>query len=236
MATDAALLWAAEAGEAPPTVRVYEWDGTWLSLGRFQTADRGVQVAECSRLGVRIVRRPTGGRGVLHGSDVTVTLCVPYAAVGVGGGSVASLYRWCGEALVQGLRGLVPAVEVGGVRYVGRGGDCFASATAADLCVGGAKLVGSAQRRGQAAALVQMSLMWRPPPVDPAALFGDAAPGRYPLSGVPRQALVGALLRGIEGSARMTLVHGGLTVRERAWAEAEEARGAFDPDAPMHPV
>ncbi len=232
MATDAALLWAVESGAAPPTVRVYEWDGLWLSLGRFQTAERGVRVDKCRQLGVRLVRRPTGGRGVLHGSDVTVTLCAPYAALGDGGGSVASLYRWCNEALVNGLCQLLPTVEVGGVRYAGRGGDCFATATSADLCVGGAKLLGSAQRRGQVAALVQMSLVWRRPLVDPAALFCDAAGGRYPLSDVPREVIIGSLVQGIGASVGASLVEGGVTARERSWADAEEAAGAFLPDGP----
>ncbi|MCX6361191.1 MAG: hypothetical protein NT029_15400 [Armatimonadetes bacterium] len=235
MAADAALLWSVESGAAPPTVRVYEWDGSWLSLGRFQATDRGIDVAECRRLGVQFVRRPTGGRGVLHGSDLTATFCLPFSVLGVRAASVASLYRWCNEALLSGLRALTP-VEVGSARYAGRAGDCFASATPADLWAAGGKLLGSAQRRGQSAALIQMSLRWRKPDVDPAVVFVDAAPASYPVADVPRGDIVRRLLDGIETASGMPLEQGGMTGEEQAWADAEEARGAFDVDAPREPV
>lgn len=232
MAADAALLWSVDSGAAPPTVRVYEWDGLWLSLGRFQATDRGIHVAECRRLGVKLVRRPTGGRGVLHGSDLTATFCMPFSVLGVRAASVASLYRWCNDALLSGLRALTPAVEVGSARYAGRGGDCFASATSADLWAGGGKLLGSALRRGQNAALIQISLRWRKPDVDPAAIFIDAAPASYPVSDVPRGDIVRRLLDSIEAASGVSLEYGGMTGQEQAWAAAEEARGAFDADAP----
>lgn len=79
MALDVALLEAAELGAVG--WRVYGWNGPWVSLGRFQRPVDALVDPE----GVRWVARPTGGKAVLHGHDVTVGLAVPIAALGPNG-------------------------------------------------------------------------------------------------------------------------------------------------------
>ncbi|HET6498524.1 MAG TPA: lipoate--protein ligase family protein, partial [Coriobacteriia bacterium] len=70
MAVDRALLEARAAGEARPTLRVYSWVRPTVSIGRFQDPG-GIDVEFCRARGIDIVRRPTGGRGVLHDDEVT---------------------------------------------------------------------------------------------------------------------------------------------------------------------
>ncbi|HEX7928077.1 MAG TPA: lipoate--protein ligase family protein, partial [bacterium] len=68
MAKDAVLLRrAAEHGIA--SLRLYGWERLTLSVGRAQKVERQVNLDACAALGIPVVRRETGGRAVLHGSD-----------------------------------------------------------------------------------------------------------------------------------------------------------------------
>ena len=71
MTEDARLLSVAEEGRAG--WRVYGWDGPWISLGCYQSASKDLLDPEL----VPFVMRPTGGKAVLHGHDVTVGLALP---------------------------------------------------------------------------------------------------------------------------------------------------------------
>ena len=77
MGVDEALLASAVAGRA--TLRLYSWDGPWLSLGYGQPS-RGDLRSACLEAGVGMVRRVTGGRAVLHGSDLTYAIAAPEEA------------------------------------------------------------------------------------------------------------------------------------------------------------
>ena len=148
MAVDEAMLEAHRQGLAPPTLRVYRWARPTLSLGYAQRLD-GLDLAAPRAAGVDVVRRPTGGRAVLHAGDLT------YAVVASGlPASVSASYRRIADALVDGLAGLglAPAVVPGATRP-GRSAACFASSTRADLVVDGRKVVGSAQLRREGAVL-----------------------------------------------------------------------------------
>ncbi len=142
MAVDRALLMSSARG-GPPTLRVYRWAAPTASLGRFQPAT-DADVAVCARFGIDVVRRPTGGRGVLHDDEVTYSVTAR-AADGVPR-SVRASYAFIGAAIARayGLLG-VPAELVGAHR--GRRGSaaCYLAATQADLSLAGAKLSGSAQ-------------------------------------------------------------------------------------------
>ncbi len=82
MAVDEALLDGVAAGIAPPTLRFYQWAPPCLSLGYFQPFDV-VDVAGCLRLGVDVVRRPTGGRAILHDRELTYSVALPRGLLGV---------------------------------------------------------------------------------------------------------------------------------------------------------
>ena len=77
MAVDEALLLSYEAGQSPPTLRVYTWFSPTLSLGYAQNVEKEVDVAACRQHGVSLVRRPTGGRAVLHDQEATYSVVMP---------------------------------------------------------------------------------------------------------------------------------------------------------------
>lgn len=143
MAVDRAVLRARERGEAPPTVRLYRWTRPTVTLGKHQSLD-DVDVAACTQRGFDVVRRPTGGRGVLHDDELTYSV-VASVDDGIPRGVAASYRLLCG-VLVEAYRSLgVPAALTGRSRGDKGAGDCYLHATGADLSLGAAKLSGSAQ-------------------------------------------------------------------------------------------
>ncbi len=71
MATDEAIFRENQRIDSPPTLRLYGWSPPSISLGYFQETKNEVDVSACSRYKIDIVRRPTGGKAVLHEHDVT---------------------------------------------------------------------------------------------------------------------------------------------------------------------
>jgi lipoate-protein ligase A len=80
MARDCALLEAFQRGEIPPTLRVYQWASPALTYGVNQQLPPRL-VDACAALGIPLFRRPTGGKAVLHGHDLTVGLVFRYVAL-----------------------------------------------------------------------------------------------------------------------------------------------------------
>src|SRR5438105_7871697 len=108
MAVDEVLLDGVAAGTTPPTLRFYEWMPPCLSLGYFQPFEV-VDVDGCRALGIEVVRRPTGGRAILHDRELTYSVALPASLLGHDGGVLPSYYR-LSLALQDGLRRLgVPA-------------------------------------------------------------------------------------------------------------------------------
>jgi lipoate-protein ligase A len=140
MAADLACLDEVAAGERP-VLRFYAWAPPALSLGRFQP-DTDPDLDACRRLGVEVVRRPTGGRALLHGGDLTYAVAMrrPSGAAG----HVDALYRTIAAGLIAGLGELGVVAEIGGDRGPA-GPVCLVAAQGADLRVGDRKLCGSAQ-------------------------------------------------------------------------------------------
>ncbi|MEW5933385.1 MAG: biotin/lipoate A/B protein ligase family protein, partial [Bacillota bacterium] len=109
MAVDEAIMLAHARGEVPPTLRFYGWRPPALSLGYAQKAEREVDLEACRRAGVDVVRRPTGGRAVLHDREVTYSVVISTALFP---GSVVETYRRLSAGLVEGLRLLGLQAEV----------------------------------------------------------------------------------------------------------------------------
>ena len=161
MAVDDVLLDAARAGGGP-ILRTYGWSPPAVSLGSGQRAHEAVDVHRCRELGIDVVRRPTGGRAVLHWKEITYSF---HCAEGEGPAAHAlpEACRILGECLAEGLRRGGVEVELApGGRPGGRHGACFASASRWELTCGGRKLVGSAQRRTRGALLQHGSLLAGP--------------------------------------------------------------------------
>ena len=164
MAVDEVLLDGVAAGSAPPTVGFYEWAPPCLSLGYFQ-AFEVVDVAGCRRLGVDVVRRPTGGRAILHDRELTYSVALPLRLLGDERGVLPSYHR-ISLALAGGLQRLgVPAVlapEPAAQSGRDHGPVCFDRPSAHEILLGGRKLVGSAQVRRATAILQHGSILIEP--------------------------------------------------------------------------
>src|SRR5256714_10530366 len=104
MAVDEVLLEGVVAGTAPPTLRFYGWTPPCLSLGYFQPFD-AVNLDGCRALGVDVVRRPTGGRAILHDRELTYSVVLPASTLGHDRGVLPS-YRRLSLALQAGLQRL----------------------------------------------------------------------------------------------------------------------------------
>ncbi|HMA44975.1 MAG TPA: lipoate--protein ligase family protein [Gemmatimonadales bacterium] len=156
MALDDALLRdAARSGR--PTLRLYRWSPACLSFGRNEPALARYERAAIERLGLDVVRRPTGGRAVWHDAEVTYAVAAPIAAFG----TLAESYREIHVRLAAALRSLgVPAQLAPPRRAPGVGaGPCFATPVGGEVLVGGKKLIGSAQVRHGSAFLQHGSIL-----------------------------------------------------------------------------
>jgi lipoate-protein ligase A len=144
MAVDTVLLRShAEAG-GPPTLRLYQWSQPTLSLGAGQKLPAQLSPECLVSLGMAVVRRPTGGRAVLHGGDLTYSV-VAGARDGFPA-SVTVVYQRLCRGLQVGLARLGVAASSGRPRRPqARGFDCFAGVATGDLTWQGKKFVGSAQ-------------------------------------------------------------------------------------------
>jgi len=101
MAIDEAIQFGVAAGESPPTLRFFAWTPPCLSLGYGQP----ITDVDLSRLEARdwhLVRRPTGGKAILHTDELTYSVIAPQTDPRVAGGIVES-YRRLSEGLVRGL-------------------------------------------------------------------------------------------------------------------------------------
>lgn len=175
MHRDEKLLQAAELGSLG--ARVYGWDGVWVTLGRFQDPLRDLVSPE----EVRWVIRPTGGKAVLHGHDVTVGVAVPLEMLASADSrSIKSIYRVVIRPIVEALIACgVPAALAEDTRYSNRGkhtADCFAFSSANDVVDErtGKKLCGCALRLTDRAVLVQASIPNGPPLADPMSVILNA--------------------------------------------------------------
>lgn len=166
MNRDVELFTEVEAGLAPSTVRFYTWEKPSITIGKFQDTGRTLNVAECERLQVPIVRRPTGGRGILHGDDLTVSVCGSLSALGFSSDSapsIQSIYFRLSEMYLRAFEKLGVSAKIGEgtqPRVSNHYGDCFLIANSADLvCVRtGRKLLGSALLRRGEYVLQQVSI------------------------------------------------------------------------------
>lgn len=154
MALDEALLdWHSE-GLIPPVVRFYEWNPATLSIGYFQSVEKEIDMEAVERLGLGFVRRPTGGRGVLHEHELTYSVIVSEAYPNMPA-TVTEAYRVISEGLLLGFQQLgldayfsIPDTDEKRQELKKpKSGVCFDSPSWYELVVEGKKVAGSAQTR-----------------------------------------------------------------------------------------
>lgn len=210
MARDWALFDAVENGTCPGAIRVYQWARPCVSLGRHQALETSLRREACRELGLVVVRRPTGGKGVLHGADLTVSCVLPFDGVPRDNRSVCGSHRLIMGAIGSVLETLGLACVLGNepARLNEGGGDCFSHRTKADLVyVHGPKAAGGAQARRAHSLLEQVSIPLGPALVDPSRVFlGETGPVYGPVISMEAGALGDKLAEAITTALSATLV------------------------------
>jgi lipoate-protein ligase A len=157
MALDEALMSRArEANEW--TVRVYAWSEPTISLGRNQSALRHYDRERIRRRGLAVVRRPTGGRAILHHREITYSVTAPAASAGTERESYARITRLLVRALAHlGVNvGVAPRTERARLPDAT---PCFERPAEGEVTLAGRKLAGSAQWRSDGAVLQHGSIL-----------------------------------------------------------------------------
>ncbi|MFS0575162.1 biotin/lipoate A/B protein ligase family protein [Sporosarcina sp. 179-K 3D1 HS] len=154
MALDEALLeWHSE-GKIGPVLRFYEWEPATLSIGYFQRVEKEIDMDQVKKLGLGFVRRPTGGRGVLHEHELTYSVIVSESYPDMPE-TVTEAYRVISGGLLEGFRNLgldaefsIPDTEKSREDLKKpKSAVCFDAPSWYELVVEGRKVAGSAQTR-----------------------------------------------------------------------------------------
>jgi len=155
MAVDEAILEASTRGEVPPTLRLYAWDPACLSLGYAQpVAD--VDIARLQANGWDLVRRPTGGRAILHTDELTYSVTGPETEP-ILAGEIMSSYRRLSSAIMAAVEQIGVGVQAQPKNKTPNNAApepvCFEIPSSYEITYNGKKLVGSAQSRRKGGVL-----------------------------------------------------------------------------------
>ena len=152
MDVDLELARSLQQDSGKQTLRLYRWYPFAISIGFNQRLDE-IDTDACAACGIDVVRRPTGGRAILHAEELTYSV-VMYSQ----GKNTMEVYRQIGSALVCGLQKLNPEIHMGRVQpdfpalyRQSSSVSCFSSTARYEIQYQGKKLAGSAQRRFPAA-------------------------------------------------------------------------------------
>lgn len=223
MAIDTWLLQQHQSGNHPPTLRFYTWSPVAISLGHFQHRypEKWNHVSWQGKP-IDLVRRPSGGRAVLHQGDLT------YMVVTSGlSANVAQSYAQISEFLVTGWRSLGVELHYG---QTGRGyihnPDCFGTATQADLIdAQGHKIIGGAQYRQGKSILQHGSMLLTPDPDLFTQVFGRFSAHQI---SIPTATLMEALIQAVEDCFGIELVTQPLS--ESEWQAIAEFANQMEND------
>ncbi|UXV33846.1 lipoate--protein ligase family protein [Staphylococcus sp. IVB6181] len=166
MAMDEALLNFVSRGEIDPVIRFYTWDPATLSIGYFQRLKKEIDIVKVKEKGYGLVRRQTGGRGVLHDKELTYSVIVPESHPNMPN-TVTEAYRVISQGLLEGFKLLgfdayfaVPrSKEEREKLKQPRSSVCFDAPSWYELVVEGRKIAGSAQTRQKGVILQHGSIL-----------------------------------------------------------------------------
>jgi lipoate-protein ligase A len=146
----------------PPVLRLYRWQPYAVTYG-FHQREEDFDREAIARFGFDLVRRPTGGRAILHAEELTYSVVGPSPSP-LFGDSLHSCYMKINEALVAFLRDLGHDAEISGGedRSEMKQAVCFKSAGQHEIRVAGRKIIGSAQRRTDGVFLQHGSILAGP--------------------------------------------------------------------------
>jgi lipoyl(octanoyl) transferase len=166
MALDEALLdWHSE-GKIPPVIRFYGWNPATLSIGYFQKVEKEINLEAVGQYQLGFVRRPTGGRGVLHEDELTYSVIVSEEYPNMPK-TVTEAYRVISEGILKGFQHLgldayfaePKTIEERNALKNPRSSVCFDAPSWYELVVEGRKVAGSAQTRQKGVILQHGSIL-----------------------------------------------------------------------------
>lgn len=205
MARDHALTVNLSPGEG--VLRLYRWNPPTVSFGRNEPSKGHYQRELAAEEGVAFVRRPTGGRAVLHHRELTYALVFPLGFLG----GLKAAYRIINQGLLAGIQGLGAAAELAaasGRSLPPDAGPCFRQPAEGEVTAEGRKLIGSAQVRIGEAVLQHGSLILDGDQNILRRLRGDdeAVPAPATLKGLLGQVPdIGILAKALEGGLATVL-------------------------------
>lgn len=158
MALDEAVAIYVREGGSLPTLRLYAWDRPSLSLGCFQKV-RDLNIEYCREEDIPIVRRPTGGRAILHDKELTYSFSIRTDNEAFSKGIFDS-YKKISAALRLALAkiGLAPTVKMERKTPNNYSPLCFQSTSYGEITINDRKVLGSAQKRWPDGLLQQGSI------------------------------------------------------------------------------
>lgn len=157
---------ARDASLDSPVLRFYQWQPYAISLGYNQRPE-DIDFEKCATAAIDVVRRPTGGRAVLHAEEVTYSVIIPQKVADWYEIPIKKLYQVLSGALLNGLSllGIEASFEektTGNISYAARTKEaipCFSASAQYEILVAGKKLIGSAQRRFDSGILQHGSIL-----------------------------------------------------------------------------
>ncbi len=177
MAIDEAIMIAHREGWVPPTIRFYQWSPPAVSLGYFQNLKKEIDIEACQKKGVDIVRRPTGGKAVLHDQELTYSFVIKENHPLVND-SILETYKKISRGIIRGLSYLGVEAKLVPLReklkndplsreternseppYSAIKSICFSASAQYEVQIEGKKIVGSAQVRKGGVVLQHGSLL-----------------------------------------------------------------------------
>ena len=226
MAVDHALARCLSRGEG--VLRLYQWARPTVSFGRNEPTRLRYDIERARRMDIEFVRRPTGGRAVLHDRELTYALVVALQR----GVRLRTVYRMANSGLVLGLGSLgvtASLARADGPPPSPAAGPCFEWPAEGEVTVRGRKLIGSAQARIGGAILQHGSLLVGPGQELLQGLSNEVHSGSKPIcleevldEPPPWDVLGEAVVEGLSEVLGGEWHRTGLTDRERAEADALE--------------
>jgi len=164
MAIDEAIAERARSNQAPPTLRLYGWDMPSVTIGYFQKMAE-VDLEYCSQKNIPVIRRPTGGRAILHGNEITYSFAVKTRTGPFSNGLLDS-YKSISGAFLNAFLKIGVSSELKLLKDNRQRSDakmlksplCFQSVSYGEMTVNNKKIIGSAQKRWTDGLLQQGSI------------------------------------------------------------------------------
>lgn len=162
MAIDEAVSIMVQRGRSEPTLRFYGWSRPSVTLGSFQKIG-DINLEYCNSNDIPVVRRPTGGRAILHDNELTYSFSSGYLPPYFSDGLI-NTYGYLGKAFYDAIKSLGIEVEIRKRREKGEvltgSALCFQSTSYGELSIRNRKVIGSAQKRWKDGFLQQGSIQF----------------------------------------------------------------------------